>query len=207
MQAPAPAFSGNWIGDLRRFLGLHPEAVERCELCGIEVSPRHPHLLERATRRLLCACPACALLFERGDRRYRCVPGAAVRLPALRLDDEAWAALRLPIELAFFVRRQGGAVAFYPGPAGAVESALPLPAWQAIVAANPPLEGLEDEVEALLVNRLDGARDYYRLPIDRCYELVGRLRARWRGISGGAEVSGAVSTFLAALDGGVPRHA
>jgi hypothetical protein len=48
-------------------------------------------------------------------------------------------------------------VAFYPGPAGATESELPLPAWNRMVARDPRLAVLRPDVEALLVRA--GARD------------------------------------------------
>ena len=58
---------------------------------------------------------------------------------------------------------------------------------------------LEPDVEALLVNRIDGAREYYRVPIDRCFALVGLIRTRWRGLSGGAEAWQAIHEFFAGL--------
>ena len=61
------------------------------------------------------------------------------------------------------------------------------------VEANPVLTELEPDVEALLVNRTNGAREYYRAPIDRCYALAGLIRTHWRGLSGGSEVWDAVS--------------
>ena len=56
--------------------------------------------------------------------------------------------------------------------------------------ANPVLESLEPDVEALLVNRVGHAREasaaeYYIAPIDACYQLVGLIRVHWRGLSGG----------------------
>ena len=65
-------------------------------------------------------------------------------------------------------------MAYYPGPAGATESLLPLDAWEALVSQNPPLQKLQPDVEALLVNRAGKARNYFIAPIDKCYELVGR---------------------------------
>ena len=47
----------------------------------------------------------------------------------------------------------GGVVALYPSPAGATESELELTAWDALCAANPVLERLEPDAEALIVNR------------------------------------------------------
>ena len=59
--------------------------------------------------------------------------------------------------------------------------------------ANPVLSELEPDVEALLVNRVGAARgsapaEYYMVPIDDCYKLVGLIRIHWRGLSGGTEV-------------------
>ena len=55
------------------------------------------------------------------------------------------------------------------------------------------------DVEALLVNRVGSARDHYRAPIDVCYKLVGLLRTRWQGLSGGTEVWKAIGEFFSEL--------
>jgi hypothetical protein len=55
-------------------------------------------------------------------------------------------------------------------------------------------------VEALLVNRSRGARQYFLVPIEDCYSLVGLIRTRWRGLSGGTEVWGEITAFLEGLD-------
>jgi hypothetical protein len=62
------------IASLRRF--VRPRAArERCELCGTDLAEHHPHLVELATRRLQCACEACAVLFSgAGATKYRRVP-------------------------------------------------------------------------------------------------------------------------------------
>ena len=36
--------------------------------------------------------------------------------------------------------------------------------------------------------RSRGARQQWIVPIDECYALVGLIRTRWRGFTGGAEV-------------------
>jgi hypothetical protein len=92
----------------------------------------------------------------------------------------------------------------YPSPAGAVESLLPLEAWAEIVRDNPALGGMEADVEALLVNRVGRSRadvpaEYYLVPIDECYKLVGLIRAHWRGLSGGTEVWQEIGRFFADL--------
>ena len=67
-------------------------------------------------------------------------------------------------------------------------------------------------MEALLVNRVGQAREYFRVPIDECYKLVGLLRSQWRGLSGGSEVWDGIGGFFDELrdrvrPGGGPPHA
>jgi hypothetical protein len=62
------------------------------------------------------------------------------------------------------------------------------------------LADLEPEVEALVVNRLADPHRFAIVPIDRCYELVGMIKATWQGISGGDAIRNAVDTFFARLD-------
>jgi hypothetical protein len=63
------------------------------------------------------------------------------------------------------------------------------------------LSGLEPDVEALLVNRSRGARQYFVVPIEDCYALVGVIRTRWRGLTGGREVWEEVERFFESLAG------
>ena len=56
-----------------------------------------------------------------------------------------------------------------------------LEAWNELVAANPILADLEPEVEALVVNRLVDPHGFAIVPIDRCYELVGMIKATLGG--------------------------
>ncbi len=83
---------------------------------------------------------------------------------------------------------------------GATESLLGLDAWQALEAANPVLAQMEPDVEALLVNRARGARDHWLVPIDDCYALVGLIRTRWRGLTGGRQVWEEIGRFFEALN-------
>ena len=66
------------------------------------------------------------------------------------------------------------------------------------------MEKMEPDVEALLVNRIGHSRgftkaEYYILPIDQCYKLVGLIRSQWRGFSGGTEVWQKIAEFFAEL--------
>jgi Family of unknown function (DUF5947) len=74
-----------------------------------------------------------------------------------------------------------------------------LSAWEDIEKGNPVLEGMERDVEALLVNRVRGAREHFLVPIDECYSLVGLIRTHWRGLSGGREVWEEIRRFFEGL--------
>jgi hypothetical protein len=188
------------IQTLRRY--LRGQRVERCELCGTGLPKQHTHLLEVKTGRLSCACEPCGVLFvHRGASGYRRVGRTVRRLADFAMTDAEWESLRIPIGLAFFVNRtaEGRVVALYPGPAGPTESLLTLDGWAGVAAHNAALAEMEPDVEALLVNRVGGARDSYVAPIDRCYELCGILRMHWHGFSGGEEVWREIREFFARL--------
>ncbi len=60
----------------------------------------HLHLVDLRTRRLVCCCQACALLFSGGQSTaYRRVPQAIRSLPDFRLSDAQWESLLIPINL------------------------------------------------------------------------------------------------------------
>ena len=192
---------------LRKFARKPERRVELCELCRAELFGDHPHLIELTQRRMICSCDACAMLFTgRTGSKYRRVPRQIRLLADFRMTDAEWDSLMIPINLAFFFQNsQDGRVnALYPSPAGATESLLTLASWNNIVEANPALKDLEPDVEALLVNRVGHARgntaaEYYVVPIDACYRLVGLIRIHWRGFSGGTEVWQEIGTFFSSL--------
>jgi hypothetical protein len=171
------------------------------------VADEHEHLLEVDKRRLVCACQACAILFSgQIGQRYKRVPSRIKLLPGFQLTDAQWEDLLVPINMAFFFLESasGKVIAMYPSPAGATESQLPLETWQQIAPDNPALQGMEPDVEALLVNRLGEQRgfpahQYFLLPIDQCYRLVGLVRTHWRGLSGGSELWQELARYFAAL--------
>ena len=182
-----------------------PHAQEHCELCRAPIPAEHRHLLDLTTRELMCACRPCTVLFDSsaaGGGHYRLVPDRRMRIVDFELEDLAWEELRIPVEMAFFFdsTQTERVVAFYPGPMGATESLLELDAWQALAGANPVLSQLEPDVEALLINRAKGARDYWLVPIDECYSLAGLIRTSWRGLTGGKEVWQQIGRFFEALD-------
>jgi hypothetical protein len=187
-RAPAPASAAARTGD------------DHCDLCGVVIDPDHRHLLHLVDRRIMCACEPCFAM-RAGDAELRPAGTRVLRLNGFALDDELWAKFQIPIGLAFFlVRERGqGVVALYPSPAGATESELHLAGWDELVAANPVLSELEAEVEALIVDRMSDPPRHAIVPIDRCYELVGMIKSRWEGISGGSAIDDAVGEFFLAL--------
>lgn len=185
------------------------QAGERCEMCAEPIADEHQHVVNISARQLMCTCRGCYLLFTdpHAKLRYRAVPDRYLRFPEVTLDRRAWDLLQIPVGLAFFFHNSDmdKTVAFYPGPAGATESELDLDAWNSISGADSQLGLLADDVEALLVRVLDRPRmdpglnalaECYLVPIDACYEFVGRLRMLWRGFDGGHEVRAFVDDFF-----------
>jgi hypothetical protein len=196
----------NGFEALQRFVRRNAPA-ERCELCGAGLGAEHEHLIEPANRRLVCACQACAILFSGQEgQRYKRVPRRVRVLPGFHMTEAEWDSLLVPINMAFFFESSAAArvIAIYPSPAGATESQLPLETWDQIVSENPELLAMEPDVDALLVNRLGAGRgfpmnQYFLLPIDECFKLVGLVRSNWRGLSGGDELWLALQTYFASL--------
>jgi len=193
------------FGVLRQF-ARRPRPAERCELCSTEIASQHPHLFDSAARKLVCSCDACALLFSgQAKARLKRVPRRIRLLANFQMADAQWDSLMIPINMAFFFRSSAEAkvVAMYPSPAGATESLLSLEAWNEFARSSPELE-MEPDVEALLVNRIGHARgftkaEYYLLPIDQCFKLVGLIRSQWRGFSGGTEAWQQIADYFREL--------
>jgi hypothetical protein len=166
----------------------------------------HRHLVDTEKRALACACVPCSLLFERpgaAGGRFRAVPDRYLADPDHRLDDSAWEVLQIPVGVAFFFRNAAldRLVALYPSPAGATESELDPSAWQTVLGGSRLAALLEPDVEALLLRRVEGRAECYLVPIDICYELVGRMRLLWQGFDGGAEARADLEAFFAHVGG------
>ncbi len=174
--------------------------AERCDLCGITLPERHRHLLHLVERQIACACESCWNV-RSGDPEYRPAGNRTLWLPDLDVPDDLWASFQIPIGLAFFMDSTvtSCVVALYPSPAGATESELHFESWRRMRDLNPVLEGLEPDIEGLVVNRLSDPPAYAIAPIDQCYALTGTIKMHWEGISGGAAVEEAVSAFFEGL--------
>ena len=189
---------------LRRFAQKREPSrlpVEHCELCSEVIPEDHRHLLELNNHVIICACHACAVLFHEQNARggtYRLIPRHYVSLPDFQMTDEQWDELMIPVNMVYVFRdsKENHVRAFYPSPAGATESLLALESWEKLVTNNPILHALEPDVEALLINRVQDAHEYYIVPIDACYQLVGLIRLSWKGLSGGEKAWNAIAEFF-----------
>ncbi len=183
--------------------------AEQCELCSAEIAANHRHLLEISNRTLICVCRPCSILFGdpvAGGGKYRLVPARYLKLQDFQMTDEQWDELMIPVNMVYMFHSTSTnrVMAYYPSPAGAMESMLSLQGWDELVSSNPILNDLEPDVEALLINRVqnrgsENYREHYIAPIDICYELVGLIRLKWRGLSGGEEVWQAIANFFTSL--------
>lgn len=190
---------------LKRFLNRPKKrAGEHCEMCSEPIPDQHSHVVNVETRHLLCTCRACYLLFTHrgaGQGKYLAVPDRYLYDPDFAITIGQWDTLQIPVSMAFFFKNSvlDRITAFYPSPAGATESLLPLGAFEDIMTANPQFAGVVPDVEALLLRRDDNRTSCYLVPIDACYELVGRVKMHWRGFSGSEDVWREIDEFFGAL--------
>ena len=181
-----------------------PRPGELCEMCNEPISDVHGHVVDVHNRALMCACRGCYLLFTPGGAgggHFKAVPERVMTFPNFELSPAQWDALAIPVSVAFFFVNTSlnRVCAFYPSPAGATESLLPLETWDEVINANPELTTLEPDVEAFLVRATPGhaaAAECFLVPIDACYELVGQLRMLWKGFDGGREARDAIEEFF-----------
>jgi hypothetical protein len=178
--------------------------IEHCDFCGVDLPEEHRHMLDLSERAILCTCEPC-LAMKAGRENLRPTGVRTLFLDDFDMPDHVWSAFQIPVGLAFFLRSSGvGRVAaMYPSPAGATECELELDDWEALVALNPILGELETDIEALIVDRMSETPRYVIAPIDECYRLVGMIKAKWTGISGGDAIERAIPAFFEQLRGRV----
>jgi len=189
---------------LQRMLQKRPPMGERCDFCSTPLTPEHSHLIELAARRILCSCRPCYIVFEpqgAAQGRYRPIPSRYAEVTDFAIEDARWDALAIPIGLAFFFYNslEKKMLAFYPSPAGATESLLPLDAWDELAAPYAAFSSLEPDVEAVLIQRTREISRCFIVPIDAAYELVGIIRSTWKGFDGGEDARARIDAYFAGL--------
>ena len=149
------------VSGLRRF--VRPPAppapraeAGRCELCPLSLPDDHKHLLDLEERRIVCVC--ADLLVDALGRRAlpadRLAHAVARRRSSSRTSCGRSSRSRSAWRSSCARATSGKVVGLYPSPAGATECELDLEAWDRLVAANPVLEDLDPDAEALIVNRM-----------------------------------------------------
>lgn len=155
--------------------------ADHCEMCAaLLAGDERRHLLDLAHHALLSICNACALAFgPRGANAgsYRLIPTRHLALLNFQATDGLWAGSGRSAKIAYLLRSSeaGHVLAVYLDPAGARESAFDLEHWKTLLTANPLLDSLEPDVEALLINRMGQEQTFYIVPITTCSQLVGLL--------------------------------
>ena len=177
-------------------------AGARCELCPIGIGEDHRHLLHLDERRIVCVCETCWSM-RSGDPEFR-PPGArTLWLDDFDLPDERVGGVPDPDRPGVPDAQRASAaavVALYPSPAGATESELELDGVGRAVRGQPG-------PRAPRARRRGADRRPHRrprtatrsCPIDQCYRLVGLIKARWEGITGGRGVDAAIAEFFDGL--------
>ena len=144
----------------RRFCDRRPARCRRgaCELCArAALPPEHRHVVNLGDAQPALRLPAVLICCSRTRRGGRQVPLGSRALPlrprsrAHRARSGTRCRSRSASRSSSTTAPSAAAAAFYPSPAGATESLLPLETWEELAAANPLLASLEPDVEALLV--------------------------------------------------------
>ena len=166
------------------------------------VAPEHDHLIELAARRILCTCRPCHIVFEpagAAQGKYRAIPNRYREVAEFVVDDATWDSLQLPIGLVFFFYNstERRTVAFYPSPAGATESLLPLEAMgrhrralSGVLVDRTRRRGDSNPAQSRSLALLHRARSTPRT------SSSGLIRTCWKGFDGGQEAHQKIAQYF-----------
>ena len=178
---------------------------ERCEMCSAPVADEHQHVVDVQSRSADVHLPALLPAVHRPAGR-RCAtarsPTATCPSPASGSTRRTGTTCRSPSgwrSCSATARRSGSSRSTRARPARPSPSS-PLDAWERVVAANPGARHRAARRRGAAGPRGepgDGRGVHcHVVPIDACYELVGRMRATWRGFDGGQEARAALDEFF-----------
>ena len=195
-QCSSPGYE-NAFGALRQFVRRASVTWSAANFAAPKWRPEHPHLIEPGTQQAAMHLQRLRDSVQRhGNEIQAGAARACSRLQNFHLSDGQWESLMVPDQHGFLfpqhAGRTSGCVLSQPRGSDRVAACRSIPG-KISRTLIPLLAEMEPDVEALLVNRVGHARgfaapEYYVLPIDECYKLVGLIRANWRGLSGGTEV-------------------
>jgi len=179
-------------------------------MCAEPIADEHQHVVNIAARQLMCTCRGCYLLFSdpHAKLRYRAVPDRYLTSPTSRWTVAVGNRCRFRSGW-----RSSSTTPTWtrPSPSTQVRQAPPSLNWTSTpgapsAAPTPGWGMLHDDVEALAGNACPIEITPIRnstpqpsanlVPIDACYEFVGRLRMLWHGFDGGHEVREFVDEFF-----------
>jgi len=199
---------------IRQFAGLSRPAAGGARagrgavrVCGQLLPARHSHVVHIERRQPALRLPALLSPFLLGGSRGReGQSGAGKRFSIsakASFPRRSGTGCRSRSILAFFFFNSslGRTVVFYPSPAGATESLLPLETWEELVREHPRLATLKPGMSKRFspgngLRRRINLPAAFIVPIDACYELVGIVRRTWKGFHGGEEAWQAIAAFL-----------
>jgi hypothetical protein len=183
--------------------------LDGCGFCSSHLQPDHGHLLDMAGHRIVCVCKRCT---RRGAEpkggsvsppQFKRIRSTCLYVADFRIPDGATISSPAGIFFLFFSSSWNRVRAFYPGPAGALESKLGLVTFNKLKSSNPILAELllepNTDVLALVVNRSRRPYEHYLVPIDECYRLVGLMRREWGAATDGRLLHESTNEFFRQL--------
>ena len=189
--APPARISAARRRALRDVLGSHRRrAPARGECRRPTADVRMPRLLSAVHRR------PCLAAFSGGARPLPVLPGVRARTGG------EWQLLQIPVGLAFFFRNSSldRTVAFYPGSGGrngVRTGSVRLERYSGRRPAGGHAGRRHRSADrAGARRRRPQPPECHLVPIDACYEFVGRLRMLWHGFDGGQQVREFVDEFF-----------
>ena len=201
MNPRMPTIAAPVYRSLRQFVRSRPRpSAASCAAIGL--AAEHSHLVEPASRQLVCSCDACSILFSgqqsraisTGSQRRRVLAGLPTdRCPMGRSTSTDQPGLfhdkHAGRPRARLLPESGRGHRIAPGARGLARLGGGEPDPRPTRAGCRSTPGQSDEQGSRVLPR----------PIDECYKLVGLIRANWRGLSGGSGSLGGSGQFFTRL--------